>query len=146
MKKNNSFESCVSLAKEQFNSYYDHLIRDLLSIFPKDCKDKDGQPFWSGPKRAPSPITFSVEDPTHVMYVMSFANLIATCLNIPEVRDPKVIAEIAKNAKVSEYVPKKIEVKLPEEEKNNQPPAQVAATPEDDEVISNLLQEIEVSK
>jgi hypothetical protein len=30
------------LAKEQFNSYYDHTIRDLLSIFPKDHKDKDG--------------------------------------------------------------------------------------------------------
>lgn len=43
-----------------------------------------------------------------------------------------------KNVKASPYVPKKIEVKLPEEEKNGQPePAQAAAeeAPEDDETI-----------
>jgi ubiquitin-activating enzyme E1 len=59
MKKENSFASCVKLARETFDAYYDHSIRDLLSIFPKDHVDKEGQPFWSGPKRAPSPIPFN---------------------------------------------------------------------------------------
>ena len=134
MKKTSNFENCIVLAKEQFNSYYDHTIRDLLSIFPADHKDKDGQAFWSGPKRAPSPITFSCEDPAHMNFVMSYANLIAATLNIPPVRDEKAILEMTKNAKVASYVPKKITVKTPEEEKagaNAQPEPEVVA-PEDE--------------
>ena len=83
MKKSSSFEACVTLAREQFNAYYDHLIRDLLSIFPADHKDKDGMPFWSGPKRAPSPVTFDASVATHLDFVVAYANLIAAALNIP---------------------------------------------------------------
>lgn len=83
MKKTANFENCVQLAKDQYNSYYDHTIRDLLSIFPKDHKDKEGQPFWSGPKRAPSPITFDVNDELASGFIFSYANLIAAAFNIP---------------------------------------------------------------
>jgi ubiquitin-activating enzyme E1 len=82
MKKSANYESCITLAKETFNEYYDHSIRNLLSLFPVDHKDKDGAPFWSGPKRAPHPLTFSVDDPSHLEFVYSFANLIAFNLNI----------------------------------------------------------------
>lgn len=117
MKQSSSFESCVKLGRELFDNYYDHTIRDLLSIFPKDHKDKDGQPFWSGPKRAPSPVTFDVNDATHLSFVLSYANLIAFNLNIPQVTDKAAVAEMAKNASVKPYVPKKIVVRTPEEEK-----------------------------
>jgi len=70
-----------------FNSYFDHSIRDLLSIFPQNHLDKDGNPFWSGPKRCPGPVTFNTEDPSHVMFVVSYANLLAAALSIPENRD-----------------------------------------------------------
>jgi ubiquitin-activating enzyme E1 len=83
MKKTSNYENCVVMAKEKFNDYYDHTIRDLLSIFPKDHKDKEGQPFWSGPKRAPSPLTFSADDAIHMEFVFSYANLLAANLNIP---------------------------------------------------------------
>jgi len=82
MKQENSFASCVKLARETFNAYYDHSIRDLLSIFPKDHVDKEGQPFWSGPKRAPSPVTFNSADDMHVNFVMTYSNLIANALDI----------------------------------------------------------------
>jgi len=52
----------------------------LLSIFPRDAKDKDGQPFWSGPKRAPSPIEFNADNDNHVGFVVAYANLIAYAL------------------------------------------------------------------
>lgn len=42
---------------------------------------------------------------------------------------------MAAAAKVKEYVPKKIEVKLPGEEENNQQPAQAEPLGEDDEKI-----------
>jgi ubiquitin-activating enzyme E1 len=89
----------------------------LLSIFPKDHKDKDGQPFWSGPKRAPSPITFSVDDDLHASFCQTYSNLIAVALGIEPCNDLNAFKEMAKNAKVGAYKPKKIEVKLPEEEK-----------------------------
>jgi ubiquitin-activating enzyme E1 len=97
MKKENNFNSCVKLALEMFNSYYDHTIRDLLSIFPKDHKDKDGQAFWSGPKRAPSPVTFDFNNQLHKDFIVSYANLIAVALGIPENRDVKAIDGIVKS-------------------------------------------------
>jgi ubiquitin-activating enzyme E1 len=83
LKNNESFEMCVSLARDQFDNYFDFLIRDLLSVFPKDSKDKSGQPFWSGPKRAPSPIPFDVAQETHLNFVLTFANLIAVSMGLP---------------------------------------------------------------
>jgi ubiquitin-activating enzyme E1 len=54
-----------------------------LSIFPIDAKDKEGNPFWSGPKRAPNPIEFDVQNPLHLNFVVSYSNLIAQALDIP---------------------------------------------------------------
>lgn len=142
MKKANSYESCVRLAREQFDAYYNHMIKDLLSLFPKDAKDKEGQPFWSGPKRAPDAIEFDASNKTHLTFVMCYANLIATSLKLDTVTDMAKVAELAKAAKVPAYVPKKIEVKLPGEE-NNQPAQPEAAAPEDEDVIKALTKELE---
>lgn len=143
MKQANSFEACVLLAKNCFNNYYHHTILDLLSIFPKDHVDKEGQPFWSGPKRAPSHIEFDPSNKMHMEFVNSYANLIAAALHIPENRDIASVTGLASGAKADPYVPKKIEVKLPEEEKNNAQPEPQAAAPEDEELIENLLKELE---
>jgi len=126
---------------DNFNSYYDHTIRDLLSIFPSDHLDKEGQPFWSGPKRCPGPVTFDISNETHLDFVVSYANLIATAMNLPENRDRAAVAELAKSAQVKQYVPKKITVRTPEEEKNNAPVAEEA--PEDEDVIKSLLTELD---
>lgn len=134
LKKSNSFDTCVLLAKNQFNTFFNHSIQDLLSIFPKDHLDKSGQPFWSGPKRAPSSFEFDVNNELHLSFVLTYANLIAAALGIKENRDPASIKKIASAAKAKEYIPKKIVVKTPEEEKNqgnNNQPEPVA--PEDEE-------------
>lgn len=96
-----------------FNDYYDHTIKDLLSIFPKDAKDKDGAPFWSGPKRAPSPIEFNPDNKAHSDFVYSYANLIAATLKIPENRDQAAVTNMARSTETPAYVPKKIKVELP---------------------------------
>jgi len=118
MKKANSFESCVALARDHFNEFFDFTIKDLLSLFPADHKDKEGQPFWSGPKRCPGPVVFDPSDERHVGFVLTYANLIAVSLSIPENRDKAAVTEMAKNAKVKQYVPKKVEVKLEEGKEN----------------------------
>lgn len=135
MKQANSFEACVLLAKNTFNNYYHHTILDLLSIFPKDHVDKEGSPFWSGPKRAPSHIEFDPKNQMHMEYVHSYANLIATALKITGNTDVVQVTEIASKAPAEPYIPKKIVVRTPEEEKANPQPEPQAATPEDEELI-----------
>ena len=50
-------------------------------------------------------------------YILSYANLIAIALNIPENRNLAQVTEMAQNAKANAYVPRKIKVVTPEEEK-----------------------------
>lgn len=95
-----------------------------MSLFPADHKDKEGQPFWSGPKRCPSPITFNEKDERHVGFILSYANLIAVALSIPENRDLEKVRAMAKKAKTKAYEPKKIEVKLEENKEGERPPEQ----------------------
>ena len=107
------------MAKDQFNSFFDYTIQDLMAMFPLDAKDKEGNPFWSGPKRAPSAVKFDANDATHINFIVPMANLIAVALGMKENRDATAITDMAANAQVSAYVQKKASVTLPEEEKNN---------------------------
>ena len=78
-----SFSKCIEVARDLFDFHYDHNIRDLKSIFPDDHKDSHGNPFWSGPKRAPHPIGFNPDDNLHLEFVMAAANLVAFNLGVP---------------------------------------------------------------
>lgn len=78
-----SFQNCVEVARNLFDFHYDHNIRDLKSIFPDDHKDSNGNPFWSGPKRAPQPISFNIDEELHFNFLMSAANLVAFNLSVP---------------------------------------------------------------
>lgn len=102
-----SFDACVALAVQQFNDFFDYSIRDLLFTFPLDAKDKEGNPFWSGPKRAPTAIAFDAQNPLHLNFVLPFANLIAVACGIPENRNATQVRDIAAAAKVPAYVAKK---------------------------------------
>ena len=102
---------------DHFNEYYDHSIKDLLSIFPSDAKDKEGQPFWGGPKRCPSPITMDLNNKLHNDFVFTYSNLIALALGLEQNKNQSAVTEIAKKVVVAPYVPKKIKVVTPEEEK-----------------------------
>jgi len=82
MKQSADFAQCVQVARDSFDEHFDHKIRDLLAIFPKDHVDSHGQPFWSGPKRAPEAIAFDANDSMHLSFVMACANLIALNVGI----------------------------------------------------------------
>jgi ubiquitin-activating enzyme E1 len=60
---------CISIAKDLYCYYFDHNIRDLLSIFPKDHLDSHGMAFWSGPKRAPDAVPFNSNDELPLMFI-----------------------------------------------------------------------------
>jgi len=57
-----TFEECIVWARLQFEERFNNEIRQLLFSFPKDATTSSGQPFWSGPKRAPDPLTFNSND------------------------------------------------------------------------------------
>lgn len=57
-----TFEECVVWARLQFEDKYNNSIRQLLYSLPKDATTSTGQPFWSGPKRAPDPLVFDSSD------------------------------------------------------------------------------------
>ena len=57
-----TFEECIIWARLQFEEKYNNAIRQLLFSLPKDAVTSTGQPFWSGPKRAPDPLTFNSSD------------------------------------------------------------------------------------
>ena len=50
-------------------------IRQLLHNFPADYKTTTGAPFWSGPKRCPTPQVFDADNELHMDYVVAAANL-----------------------------------------------------------------------
>jgi ubiquitin-activating enzyme E1 len=95
LKKEANFDKCLEIARKYFDEYFDHSIQNLLSIFPEDAKDKEGQPFWSGPKRAPHPVHYDAHDPLHSQFVTAAANLIAYTLGITQVRDVEYCARVA---------------------------------------------------
>jgi ubiquitin-activating enzyme E1 len=118
----------------------------LLNIFPEDHVNKEGVPFWSGPKRAPSPIAFNPNDELHIHFVTACSNLIAFSLGIPQVRDPIAVTQIAAMVKTEAYVPRTIKVELPgEENKAANEAAKNEVAPEDEVVLAELLSQLNVS-
>lgn len=81
-----TFEDCVSWARMVFEKQYNNAIQQLLYNFPKDSTSSSGQPFWSGPKRAPDALKFDINDPTHYQFLVAATNLHAFNYNI-NVRD-----------------------------------------------------------
>jgi ubiquitin-activating enzyme E1 len=77
-----SFEDCIVWARLQFEKQYNNAIQQLLYNFPKDSISSSGQPFWSGPKRAPEPLKFDPTNEEHMRFVVAGANLHAFNYNL----------------------------------------------------------------
>ncbi|ODV84134.1 hypothetical protein CANARDRAFT_177017 [[Candida] arabinofermentans NRRL YB-2248] len=72
-----TFDDCIKWARLQFEQKYNYDIQQLLYNFPKDAVTSTGAPFWSGPKRAPEPLTFDINNEDHFHFVVAGANLLA---------------------------------------------------------------------
>lgn len=73
--KPQTFDDCIKWARLEFEKKFNHDIKQLLYNFPKDAKTSSGEPFWSGPKRAPTPLDFDLSNPDHFDFVVGAANL-----------------------------------------------------------------------
>ncbi|KAI1795152.1 ubiquitin activating enzyme [Ganoderma leucocontextum] len=101
-----TFEECIVWARLQFEEQYNNSIRQLLFSLPKDAVTSTGQPFWSGPKRAPDPLTFNSSDATHLQYVIAAANLHAFNYGLRGESDPAIFKKVADEVIVPEFTPK----------------------------------------
>ncbi|KAI0638099.1 ubiquitin activating enzyme [Trametes polyzona] len=101
-----TFEECIVWARLQFEEKYSNSIRQLLYSLPKDAVTSTGQPFWSGPKRAPDPLTFDSNNPIHLQYIIAAANLHAYNYGLRGETDPALFKKIADEVIVPEFTPK----------------------------------------
>jgi len=131
-KRPQTYQDCVSWAREQFEKYFNHDVRQLVHVYPLDAKTKDGNLFWSLPKRPPSPLDFDGNNPLHTQCVSSLACLLANVFKIKiPAENPRSekfrleVGEMAKSVKVKEFVPdqsaaKQIQASVEKEDKDGE--------------------------
>lgn len=102
-----SLEECVGWGRNQFESLFSNDIVQLLTTFPPDSNTESGAAFWSGPKRAPTPLVFNKEDPVHIDFVMSAANLRAHNYGLKGCSESARIKQFLDSVKVPVFVPNK---------------------------------------
>eukprot|EP00026_Physarum_polycephalum_P001604 Phypoly_transcript_01606.p1 GENE.Phypoly_transcript_01606~~Phypoly_transcript_01606.p1 ORF type:complete len:579 (+),score=160.13 Phypoly_transcript_01606:1504-3240(+) len=132
-----NFAQCVIWARLKFEELYTNNIQQLLYNFPKDMITTTGTPFWSGPKRAPTPLKFNIDDPLHLEFIKSAANLKAVNYGLHGETDPKFFKEALANVVVPEFSPKKVKIQTNENEAQNQNDKQEGS--EDDEALCERI-------
>ena len=143
-----TFEDCVVWARLKFEELFNNQIRQLLHNFPPDQVTSSGQPFWSGSKRCPKPLTFDLEDTcedagmrNHFDFVVAAANLRASMYGIKGRTDEEYFREVLKNVIVPDFSPEegvKIAENDAEEEKNNNDDPMDGADTEAEEIWNSL--------
>ena len=101
-----------------------------------------GAPFWSAPKRFPRPLQFSVDDLTHLQFVMAAAILRAETFGIPKpdwIKSPQMLADAINQVIVPDFAPKK-DAKIVTDEKAT---SLSSASIDDSAVIEQLIAKLE---
>jgi len=105
-----------------------------------DMITSSGILFWSGPKRAPKPITFNINDPLHVEFVVAAANLRAQMYQMKGERNPEPTKKVVASMIVPEFMPKK-GIKISANEKEEKEKTEVKVE-DDDEITKRLISEL----
>lgn len=99
-------EDCVKWARLTFESQYNNAIQQLLYNFPKDSTSSSGQPFWSGPKRAPDPLKFDPKNEFHWTFVVAGAHLHAFNYGInSKGLDSATIEKVLEDMIITDFTP-----------------------------------------
>lgn len=101
-----SFEDCIRWARVKFDELFCNQIKQLLHNFPLDQLTTTGTPFWSGPKRPPTPIEFSTDDSLHVDFIVSVANSRAKNYGLTGNYDRDAIIQELAGIKIVPFVPR----------------------------------------
>ena len=107
-----TFDACIVWARLKFEENYVNIIKQLLFNLPPDAKTTTGQPFWSGPKRAPKPLVFDAHNELHLAYIVAAANIHAFNYGLHGSTDVAHIADVASRVQVPEFVPREAKVQI----------------------------------
>jgi len=134
--RSGSFDMCIQFAVLEFQEKFHDSIAQLLHTFPLDHKTSEGALFWSGPKRAPTPIQFDASDPLHADFVAAAANLYAANLGILQLRDVDQVRAMASRVKVTPFQPKEVKIKVDDKDTTKE------GCVDDDELVRQLIVEM----
>lgn len=113
-----TFEECIVWARREFEKKFANETKQLLYNFPKDAVTSTGAPFWSGPKRAPTPAVFDIDNEDHLNFVIAAANLRAFNYGLKGGADIDTYRKAIANTKIPEFTPAS-NVKIQVEENEN---------------------------
>eukprot|EP00039_Didymoeca_costata_P018615 m.334213 g.334213 ORF g.334213 m.334213 type:complete len:1006 (+) comp17313_c0_seq1:41-3058(+) len=132
-----NFADCVTWARLFFQELFHNNIKQLLYNFPKDQVTAEGVPFWSGPKRCPTPLEFNAHDEMHMNFVLAAANLRAQVFGLPGETSLDLFHDLLAKVNVPEFVPK-AGVKIAANEKEASELSKQTAVDGVEEVIAKL--------
>jgi ubiquitin-activating enzyme E1 len=70
-----TLQDCVKWSCARFAELYRNRILQLRHKFPADTRTSQGEPFWSGTKRFPSPCAIDFGDPLHAAFITTTTRL-----------------------------------------------------------------------
>jgi ubiquitin-activating enzyme E1 len=82
IKSENNIGKCIELGKNIFMKIFNHDIKDIISIFPEDYKNKDNTFFWSGSKKFPKIITIDKEKNYSKKFITYFTKILLNALKV----------------------------------------------------------------
>lgn len=103
--KPRSVDDCIVWARHAFEDLFANRIKQLLHNFPLDRVSTTGTPFWSGAKKPPTALAFDPNDPLHVEFVQSVANLRAAVFGLEPCEDQAYIAALGASTAVPMFRP-----------------------------------------
>ena len=127
-----NFDDCIVWARRMFEKEYNNSIAQLLYNFPKNSTTSTGVAFWSGPKRAPTPLRFDPNNASHLGYVIAAANLHAFNYGIKSGNlDKTHYVKVSNNVIIPEFNPDP-NVKIQADDKEPDPNAGGPSSDEDE--------------
>jgi ubiquitin-activating enzyme E1 len=133
-----TFDQCIAWARTRFEDLFHNNIVQLLYNFPLDTITPSGAPFWSGPKRAPSPLKFNPDDRTHMDFIIAAANLRAANFGLRGSVEEGVFRTALAQVKPPAFVPRKgVKIQTKEDAATK-----VEQSEGDEEQVARLLAEL----
>lgn len=142
--KPETFGDCIEWARLRFEHEYNNEIQQLLYNFPKDSTTSSGAPFWSGPKRAPTPLRFDPGNSAHMGFVVATANLHAFNYHIQAPKDvsEKHFEQVMDNMIIPDFKPSS-SVRIQADDKEPDPNAAPAgSTAADNDQLDDLVSQL----
>jgi len=139
-------EAAVEWARHKFQDLFVNGIKQLLFMFPKDMVTKSGQPFWTGSKKAPTPLEFDINNELHFSFVEAAAQLYAFSFGIKLTLSHDEIKNVASHTKVPEFVPKQKKIAANDEELKRQQEEEEAGDVTVEDLLASLPPREELKK